>query len=82
MVVLGETSCEPLVLSVPDQPPLLTQEVAFLLDHLSVEVLPALIVAALEVSVTVGAGGGGVTGLTVMTTEALPIPPEPEQVMT
>lgn len=66
----GVTVCVPLVASVPDQPPLPVHEVAFLLDHFKVDVLPAGMVAALEVNVTVGAAGAVVAARTVSKVDA------------
>jgi hypothetical protein len=54
---------------VPDQPPLRAQDVTFLLDHLSVEVLPDGMVAAVAVKVTAGDGGVG-AAVTVITAVA------------
>jgi hypothetical protein len=51
---VGETLCVPLVAFDPLQLPLAVQEVAFVLDHVSVELLPEVIVVGLAVSVTVG----------------------------
>jgi hypothetical protein len=69
-VLAGDTVCVPLVDSVPVQPPLPTQDVAFLLDHLSVVVLPAGMVVALAVKETVGATGAGVAVRTVRSVDA------------
>ena len=79
VVVAGDTPTEPLVSRAPDQPPLPTQLEAFLLDHRSVALVPAVMVCALELSVTVGATDVGVAGWTVTVTAALPLPPVPEQ---
>lgn len=70
MVLVGETLCVPLVASVPVQPPLPTQEDAFLLDQVSVVVVPAGMVVWLAVKVTVGATGAGVAARTVMRVDA------------
>lgn len=67
----------PLVASVPVQPPLAVQEVALVLDHVRVELLPDAMVVGLADRVTVGAG----TAVTV--TVALAgdvVPPVPVQV--
>ncbi len=54
--------CEPLAANpVPDQPPEAAQDVAFVLDQVSVTVPPLATLLELEVRVTVGAGGVGVT---------------------
>ena len=69
MVLIGETANEPLVASAPDHPPLREQDVTFLLDHLSVEVLPDGMVVAVAVKVTAGVGGLG-AAVTVITADA------------
>ena len=48
--------CEPLVASLPLQPPEAAHWAAFVDDHVSVEAAPLLTVLGLAVSVTVGAG--------------------------
>jgi hypothetical protein len=53
-VTVGETLCVPLVAFVPLQLPLAVQEVALVLDHVSVEMPPEVIVIGLAESVTVG----------------------------
>ena len=58
---MGETLCVPLVALEPLQLPLAVQEVAFMLDHVNVELLPEIIVVGLAVSVTVGVGAVEVT---------------------
>jgi len=60
-VAVGETLCVPLVALEPLQLPLAVQEVAFMLDHVNVELLPEIIVVGLAVSVTVGVGAVEVT---------------------
>ena len=71
----GLTLCVPLAASVPVQPPPAVQEVAFVLDHVRVELLPEAIVVKLAESVTVG------TGATVtMTLAGEVVPPAPVQV--
>jgi hypothetical protein len=55
VVLVGETVAVPLVAFAPVQPPLAVQEVAFVLDHVSVELLPDAIVAGLADKVTAGA---------------------------
>ena len=57
MVLVGETASVPLVASLPLQPPEAVQEVAFVLDQVSVELLPLLIVDGFAEMVTVGAVG-------------------------
>ena len=69
VVFVGFTFSEPLAASTPVQPPLRMQDVTFLLDHLSVEMLPNGMVAALAVKVTPGVGGFG-AAVTVITADA------------
>jgi hypothetical protein len=57
VVLVGETASVPLVASLPLQPPEAVQEVAFVLDQVSVELLPLLIVDGFAEMVTVGAVG-------------------------
>jgi hypothetical protein len=52
---------EPLVVSLPDQPPEAVQEVAFVEDHDSIELPPLVTVLGLALNVTAGAGVAGVT---------------------
>jgi hypothetical protein len=54
-------TCDPLVPSVPDQPPEAAQEVAFVELHDSVEVLPLVSEVGLAVNWTVGVGAETVT---------------------
>jgi hypothetical protein len=46
----------PLVVSVPVQPPLAAHDVALVLDQLSTELLPDVMLVGLAINVTVGAG--------------------------
>jgi hypothetical protein len=55
-VLAGLTLNVPAEASVPVQPPLAVQEVAFVLDQVNVELLPAAIDVGLADRVTVGAG--------------------------
>ena len=55
--VVGVTDWEPIVASLPLQAPLAVQEVAWLLDHISVADWPAVIEVGLTDRVTVGIGG-------------------------
>jgi hypothetical protein len=48
--------CEPLVASLPDQPPEAVQEVALVDDQVSVALLPLVTVLGAALKVTVGAG--------------------------
>jgi hypothetical protein len=66
VVVVGDTPNVPLVPSVPVQPPLAVHEVALVLDQVSVELAPAVIVVGFAVSITVGVG----MGFTVTAAEA------------
>jgi len=59
--VVGLTVNAPLVASVPVQPPLAAQDVAFVLDHARVEPLPAAIVVGFAVRATLGAATGETT---------------------
>jgi hypothetical protein len=61
--------------SVPVQPPLAVQEVAFVLDQVRVELLPEAIVVGLAVSVAVGAGA-----IVTMALAGAVVPPAPVQV--
>jgi hypothetical protein len=70
-----EVLCEPLVASLPLQPPEAVQELAFVDDQVSVDAAPLLTVVGFPVSVTVGVG---VVTVTVTDCEALP--PVPLQV--
>ena len=57
-MLAGDTLKLPLIASVPVQPPLAVQALAFVLDQLSVALPPAVkIVAGLAVNVTVGGAG-------------------------
>ena len=60
----------------PDQPPLAVHEVAFVLDHASVEVAPDAIAVRDAVNVSVGAGAAP----TVIDTLRLTEPPAPVHV--
>ena len=53
MVAVGETTSVPLVASVPVQPPDAVQDVALLLDQVSVELPPGAIVVGLALKETV-----------------------------
>jgi hypothetical protein len=64
-----EVLCEPLVASLPLQPPEAAQELAFVDDQVSVDAAPLLTVVGFPVSVTVGVG---VVTVTVTDCEALP----------
>ena len=76
MVAAGATLSVPLVDWPPLHPPLAVQAVALELVQVSVDALPALMVAGFAVIVT--AGGGGET--TVTAAFAVPWPPGPEHV--
>ena len=80
-MLVGDTLCVPLVPLVPVQPPLAVHELALLLDHVKVELLPEVMVAGFAPSVAVGAAGGVVGESTVIVTdEAWELPPVPEHV--
>ena len=61
--VVGVTDWEPIAASLPLQAPLAVQEVAWVLDHISVADWPAVIEVGLTDRVTVGMGGGVVDPL-------------------
>ena len=67
--------CDPLVASLPLQPPEALQDVAFLDDQDSVELLPLATVLGLAVKLTVGAGE-----VTVTVADCAALPPAPVQV--
>jgi len=69
--------CEPLVGSLPDQPPEALQAVALVVDQARVELLPLTTVLGLADSATVGAGAGEVTDTVA---DWLALPPGPVQV--
>jgi hypothetical protein len=75
VAVIAAVLAEPLVLSLPLQPPEALQEVALVEDQVRVEVAPLLTVVGLALKVTVGAG---VVTVTVADCDALP--PLPVQV--
>ena len=54
VVEVGETLFEPPVGSLPDHPPLAVQPVAFVLDQVSVEELPAVIEVGLAIKLMDG----------------------------
>jgi hypothetical protein len=67
--------CDPLVASLPLQPPEAVQDVAFLDDQDRVELLPLAMVLGLALKLTVGAGE-----LTVTVADCAALPPAPVQV--
>ncbi len=67
--------CDPLVASLPLQPPEAVQDVAFLDDQDSVELLPLATVLGLALKLTVGAGE-----VTVTVADCAALPPAPVQV--
>jgi hypothetical protein len=67
--------CDPLVASLPLQPPEAVQDVAFVDDQDSVELLPLATVLGLAVKLTVGAGE-----VTVTVADCAALPPAPVQV--
>jgi hypothetical protein len=66
--------CDPLVASLPLQPPEAVQEVAFVDDQDSVELLPLAMVLGLALKLTVGAGE-----VTVTVADCAALPPAPVQ---
>jgi hypothetical protein len=75
VVVVGDSSAVPLVACVPVQPPDAVQLVALVLDQVSVELAPAVMLVGEALSATVGAGG-----VTVTVAEAGVLPPAPVHV--
>jgi lysine/ornithine N-monooxygenase len=76
VVAVGKTPRVPLVAVVPVQPPLAVHEVAFVLDQVSVELLPEVMVVGVALKLTVGAAE-----VTVTVAEAgADVPPVPLQV--
>jgi hypothetical protein len=76
VVVVGETASVPLIASVPVQPPLAVQDVAFVLDQVSVALPPEAMIGGFAVKVTVGA-----VEVTVTVADAgADVPPVPVQV--
>lgn len=67
--------CDPLVASLPLQPPEAVQDVAFLDDQDNVELLPLATVLGLALKLTVGAGE-----VTVTVADCAALPPAPVQV--
>jgi hypothetical protein len=67
--------CDPLVASLPLQPPEAVQDVAFLDDQDSIELPPLAMVLGLALTLTVGAGE-----LTVTVADCAALPPAPVQV--
>jgi hypothetical protein len=76
VVLEGDTAKEPLVPGAPVQPPEALQAVAFLVDQLSVELPPELIVTGVAVNATVGIPDAW----TVSTADDEADPPAPLQV--
>ena len=74
VVVIAADACDPDVALVPDQPPLAVQDVAFVLDHVRVVVLPDATLVADALNETVGVGA------TETATLWLSDPPMPVQV--
>ncbi len=75
LAVSAPVECEPLVAWLPDQPPDATQEVAFVVDQLKVELLPLTMELGLAATLTVGAGD-----VTVTVSDCAALPPTPVQV--
>jgi hypothetical protein len=73
--VVGETTRVPLVASVPVQPPEAVHELTLVLDQVSVELPPAVIVVGFAAIVTVGV----VAGLTVTVADDDDVPLVPVQ---
>ncbi len=75
MAVSEPEDCEPLSALLPDQEPEAEHAVALLLDQVSVEALPELMVLGLALSVTNGGKDG-----TVTVTDCVAEPPGPVHV--
>jgi hypothetical protein len=73
-VAVGVTVAVPLVAFVPVHAPLAVHDVAFVLDHVSVEDWPSAIDVGLSETVAVGTGV-----VTVSVAAPLPVPPPPVQ---
>ena len=72
---MGLTLFVPLVVSMPVQPSLAVQEVALVLDHVRVELLPDAMVVGLSDRVTVGAGAVAVTVTVALAGDVVPPAP-------
>ena len=70
---------DPLIAWLPDQPPDALQAVAWVLDQVTVELLPLAIVVGLATRLTVGAGDAGVTDTVA---DWVALPPVPVHVST
>jgi hypothetical protein len=75
LAVSAPVDCEPLAALLPDQAPEALQEVAFLADQVSVELLPLATVLGLAAKLTVGAGA-----VTETVADCDALPPAPVQV--
>jgi hypothetical protein len=64
-VLVGLTLFVPLVASVPVQPPLAVQEVAFVLDQVNIELLPDAMVVGFATKLAID-GAGAVVGACVI----------------
>jgi hypothetical protein len=60
-VVVGETDCVPVVVCAAVQPLEAVHDVAFVADHVRVELAPEVMLAGFAVSVTVGVAGAEVS---------------------
>jgi hypothetical protein len=75
VVVVGVCTALPLVACVPVQPPEAVQDVALVLDQVSVLVAPAVIAVGVAAKVTVGA----TAAVTVTEVDDCALPPAPVQ---
>jgi hypothetical protein len=75
LAVRAPVDCEPLTALVPDQAPEAVQAVAFVDDHVRLELLPLATVLGLAVRATVGAGA-----VTETVTDCVALPPVPVHV--
>lgn len=75
LVAVGETDVLPLVIVLPVQPPDAVHVVAFVLDHVSVDDWPVVMVVGLAIIETVGA----LAAVTFTVALLLAVPPVPVQ---
>ena len=75
MAVSAPLDCDPVTGLLPDQAPEAMQEVAFVADHVNVELLPLTMELGLAARLTVGAGA-----FTVTVADCAALPPAPVQV--
>jgi hypothetical protein len=72
-VLVGDSLCVPLVVSVPVQPPLAVQEVALVLDQVRVALLPDVMVVGSAAKLVIrGAAPAGFTVIVAVLVTAVP----------